>query len=92
MPKSGYFGTCTITGRSGRRVAVNSLMPRALPIPERFGDYADFVQDLHARLDEDDRRRIRFNAGVTPGRQMLGPVAAFLGGAFFFVLPLVLLL
>ena len=92
IPKSGYFGTCTITGRGARMVAVNSLNSWGSADSERLDDYADFVQDLHARLGDDDRRRIRFNAGMTEGRQMFGKFAAVLAAAFFFVLPVGLLI
>lgn len=91
IPKSGYFGTCTIVGRGARTVAVNSLNSWGSADSERLDDYAEFVQDLHARLSADDRRRIRFNAGMTEGRQMFGKFAAILGAAFFLVLPLGLL-
>ncbi|MCB1501259.1 MAG: hypothetical protein KDK07_15995 [Bauldia sp.] len=92
IPKSGYFGTCTIVGRGDRTIAVNSLNSWGTADPGRLADYADFVQDLHARLSDDDRRRIRFNAGMTEGRQMFGKFAAILGGAFFLVLPVGLLI
>jgi hypothetical protein len=58
----------------------------------RLDDYAEFLQDLHSHLGEADKKRIRFIAGMTEGRQMFGKVAVFIGGAFFILLPLVLLL
>jgi hypothetical protein len=92
IPKAGYFGSCIITFRNGRDLTVTSLDSWGSPDPERLDDYAEFLQDLHARLGEEDKRRIVFLAGVTEGRQMAGKVAVVIGGAFFVLLPLGLLL
>ena len=91
IPRSGYFAICTITFRIGAPLVVNSLNDRGLPDGDRIALYRAFVRDLHARLGPEDRQRIRFLAGDTPGRYQLGMVAAVLAGAFFVVLPLVLL-
>lgn len=90
LPKSGYFGTCQITFRNGRSVTVTSLDSWGSPDGERLDDYAEFVQDLHGHLSDEDRRRIRFHAGSTPGRQMAGTISIGLGAVMFVVLPLVL--
>lgn len=92
IPRAGYFGACEITFRNGRTLIVTSQDSWGSPDGERLDDYAEFVQDLHAHLSEEDRRRIRFNAGSTPGRQMFGTVSLVLGGLMFVALPLVLLL
>jgi hypothetical protein len=92
IPKSGYFGSCQITFRNGRMLTVNSLDSWGRADPGRYDDYAEFLQDLHSHLGEADRKRIRFVAGITEGRQMFGKVALVIGGAFFILLPLVLLL
>ena len=92
IPKSGYFGSCQITFRNGRMLTVNSLDSWGRADPGRYDDYAEFLQDLHAHLGDADKKRIRFVAGMTEGRQMFGKVAVFIGGAFFIALPLVLLL
>lgn len=92
IPKSGYFGSCEITFRNGRRLTVNSLNSWGSPDDHRLDDYAEFLQDLHAHLGEEDRKRIRFIAGATEGRQLFGKAAVVLGGAFFILLPLVLLI
>jgi hypothetical protein len=91
VPKSGYFGTCTITFRNGQTLTVNSLNSWGSPDEDRLDDYAEFLQDLHARLSQEDRKRISFIAGATEGRQMFGKFAVVIGGAFFVLLPLVLL-
>ncbi|HET7714709.1 MAG TPA: hypothetical protein VFK86_03700 [Bauldia sp.] len=91
IPRSGFFGTCIITFRDGLTLTVNSLNSWGSPDEDRLDDYAEFLHDLHARLSEADRRRIHFYAGVTEERQMFGKAAIILGGAFFVVLPLVLL-
>ena len=91
IPKSGYFGSCQISFRNGRMLTVTSLDSWGRADPGRYDDYAEFLQDLHAHLGEPDRKRIRFVAGMTEGRQMFGKVAVFIGGAFFILLPLVLL-
>ena len=83
VPKSGYFGTCTITFRNGQTLTVNSLNSWGSPDEDRLDDYAEFLQDLHARLSEDDRKRISFIAGMTEGRQMFGKFAVGIGGVFF---------
>lgn len=92
IPKSGPFGSCEITFRNGRNLAINSLDTWGSADAGRLDDYAEFLQDLHAHLGEEDRRRIRFEAGATPGRQAFGMVAVVLGGAFFVLLPLGLVL
>ena len=92
IPKSGYFGSCQVTFRNGRMLTVNSLDSWGRADPGRYDDYAEFLQDLHAHLGEADKKRISFVAGMTEGRQLFGKVAVFIGGAFFIVLPLVLLL
>jgi hypothetical protein len=92
IPKSGYFGSCQITFRNRRMLTVTSLDSWGSPDDSRLDDYAEFLQDLHAHLGEADRKRIRFVAGMTEGRQMFGKVAVVIGGAFFILLPLVLLL
>jgi len=91
MPKSGSFGSCEITFRNGRRLTVTSLDSWGSPDHGRFDDYAEFLQDLHHHLARDDKQRIQFLAGMTEGRQMVGKVSAVVGGLFFVVLPLVLL-
>ena len=91
IPRSGYFATCTISFRSGDSLVVNSLDGRGMPDDDRIAPYMAFVRDLHARLGPEDRQRIRFLAGNTKGRYRFGMVAAVLAGAFFVVLPLVLL-
>jgi len=91
LPKAGAFGTCIITFRNGRDLTVTSLDRWGSPDPERFDDYAEFIQDLHARLGDDDRRRIRFRAGSTEGRQIFGRIVTVIGALFFVGLPLVLL-
>jgi hypothetical protein len=91
MPKSGYFGSCEITFRNGRKLTVTSLDSWGSPDHERLDDYAEFLQDLHAHLTRADKQRIDFIAGMTEGRQMVGKVSAVVGGLFFVVLPLVLL-
>lgn len=92
IPKSGAFGSCILTFRNGRDLTVTSLDSWGSPDPGRFDDYAEFVQDLHGHLGDEDRRRIRFHAGSTPGRQMFGTVSIVLGGLMFVALPLVLVL
>lgn len=92
IPKAGYFGSCEITFRNGRKLTVTSLDSWGSADASRLDDYAEFLQDLHAHLGEADKKRIRFVAGVTEGRQMFGKVAVFIGGAFFVALPLLLLL
>jgi hypothetical protein len=92
VPKSGYFGSCTMTFRGGLTLTVNSLNSWGSPDDDRLDDYAEFLEDLHARLGDEDRRRIHFLAGATEGRQMFGRFAVILGGAFFVALPLVLLI
>jgi len=92
IPKSGYFGTCEITFRNGRNVTVSSLDSWGSPDGERLDDYAEFIQDLHGHLSDEDRRRIRFEAGGTAFRQAFGTVAVILGGLMFVLLPLGLLL
>jgi len=92
IPKSGYFGSCEIIFRNGRKLTVNSLDSWGRADTGRFDDYAEFLQDLHAHLGEADKKRIRFVAGTTEGRQIVGKVSLVIGGAFFVVLPLVLLL
>jgi len=91
IPRSGYFGTCTITFCSGDSLVVNSLNKRGSPDDDRIAPYMAFVRDLHVRLGAEDRQRIRFLAGNTQGRHRFGMVAAVLAGAVFVVLPLVLL-
>jgi len=91
IPRSGYFATCTVGFRNGVSLVVNSLDDRGLPDHDRVAPYVAFVQDLHARLGPEDRQRIRFLAGNTEGRYRFGIVATVLAGAFFVVLPLVLL-
>ena len=88
IPKSGYFGSCIITFRNSRDLTVTSLDSRGSPDAERLDDYAEFLQDLHARLGEEDKRRIRFLAGTTEGRQLFGKVMVVIGAAFFVLLPL----
>lgn len=92
IPKSGYFGSCEIGFRNGRKLTVNSLDSWGSADASRLDDYAEFLQDLHAHLGEADKRRIRFVAGATAGRQVFGKVAVVLGGLMFVVLPLGLLL
>ena len=92
MPKSGYFGACEITFRNGRKLTITSLDSWGSPDGERLDDYAEFIQDLHGHLGDEDRRRIRFDAGTTPGRQAFATVAMVLGGLMFVALPLVLVL
>lgn len=92
VPKSGTFGACLVTFRNGRTLTVNSMNSWGTPDPERFDDYAEFVQDFHERLSDEDCRRISFLAGATEGRQVFARISVWLGGAFFVVLPLVLLL
>lgn len=92
LPKSGAFGTCLVTFRNGRTLGINSMSSWGAPDPERFDDYAEFLQDFHARLSDEDCRRIRFLAGATEGRQMLARISVWIGVAFFLVLPVVLLL
>jgi hypothetical protein len=92
IPKSGYFGSCEVTFRNGRKLTVTSLDSWGSADTGRLDDYAEFLQDLHAHLGEADKKRIRFVAGMTEGRQIFGKVAAVIGGAFFVLLPLVLLL
>lgn len=92
IPKSGYFGTCMVTFRSGLVLTVNSMSERGYADDDRLDDYAEFLQDLHARLGDEDRRRIHFIAGNSAGRQTMLKAAVVLGGAFFVVLPLVLAL
>ena len=91
VPKSGFFGSCTITFRNGQTLTVNSLNSWGSPDEDRLDDYAEFLQDLHAHLSDEDRKRISFIAGMTEGRQMFGKVAVVIAGAFFVLLPLVLL-
>lgn len=91
IPKSGAFGSCEITFRNGRKLTVNNLNSWGSPDASRLDDYAEFLQDLHAHLGEADRQRIRFIAGMTEGRQLFGKAAVVIGGAFFVLLPLVLL-
>jgi len=92
IPKSGYFGTCEITFRNGRNVTIGSLDKWGSPDGERLDDYAEFVQDFHGHLSDEDRRRIRFEAGGSAFRHAFGTVAVILGGLMFVVLPLGLLL
>ena len=92
VPKSGTFGACQVTFRNGRTLVINSMNSWGTPDPERFDDYAEFLQDFHERLSEEDRRRIRFLAGATEGRQMFARISVWLGGAFFVLLPLVVML
>lgn len=92
IPKSGYFGSCEVTFRNGRKLTVTSLDSWGHADASRHDDYAEFLQDLHAHLGEADKKRIRFVAGMTEGRQIFGKVAVVIGGAFFVLLPLVLLL
>ncbi|SDB08205.1 hypothetical protein [Bauldia litoralis] len=90
IPRSGDFGACAIKFRNGVLLTVNSLNSWGTPDDERVGPYIVFVEDLHARLGQEDRGRIRFLAGNTDGRYRFGVFAAVLAGAFFVVLPLVL--
>jgi len=91
IPRSGTFGTCIVTFRNGRDVTINSLNGWGSPDDDRLDDYAEFLQDFHARLSDADRERIRFLAGGTVGRKIAGQISLALGAAMFFVLPLVLL-
>ena len=90
IPRSGDFGACAIKFRNGVLLTVNSLNSWGTPDDERVDPYITFVEDLHARLGQEDRGRIRFLAGNTDGRYRFGVFAAVLAGAFFVVLPLVL--
>ena len=92
IPRAGHFGSCEITFRNGRKLTVTSLDSWGSPDHDRFDDYAEFLQDLHAHLGDADRARIRFTAGMSEGRQVFGTVSIVIGGAFFFLLPLVILL
>lgn len=92
IPKGGYFGACKITFRNGRDLTVTSLDSWGSPDASRDGSYAEFIQDLHGHLGDEDMARIRFKAGSSPGRQAFGTIAVVLGGLMFVVLPLGLLL
>lgn len=91
IPRSGNFGSCEIIFRNGRKLTVTSLDSWGSPDDERLDDYAEFLQDLHAHLGRADKERIHFLAGATEGRQIAGKISAVVGGLFFIVLPLVLL-
>ena len=92
LPRSGPFGTCTITFNSGIVLSVMGTNTLGLPTPELGEAYAAFVRDLHARLQPADRARITFGAGNSEGRQRFGLFAVVLAVAFFVVLPIVLLI
>jgi hypothetical protein len=88
MPRSGEFATCTVAFRRGITLVVNTLNDWGTPDDDRIDPYRSFVEDFHARLSPEDRRRIRFLAGNPVGRYRFAVFAAVLAGAFFVVLPL----
>lgn len=62
------------------------------PDDERAAIYAEFLTDLYARLAAIKDNKVEYFGGVAPSRFKFGLAAVILAGAFFVVLPLVLLL
>jgi hypothetical protein len=91
VPRSGNFGSCIVTFRDGLVLTIASVNRNGFPDLERAAGYSEFVEDLHARLGVEDRRRIAFLAGNSEDRHAFGWFAVILGGAFFVLLPLALL-
>lgn len=88
VPRSGEFGVCSVLFRNGIELVVSTLNSWGTPDEGRIEPYISFVRDLHARLSEEDRRRIRFVAGNSEARHRFGVVIAVIAGAFFVLLPL----
>jgi len=77
--------------RSGRPLTIHSTSPWGVDDPTRDVAYIAFVEDLHRRIPETERGRIRFLRGASEGRYrfMVGVFVFFLlffGGAGLFVL------
>ena len=92
VARSGEFGVCKITFRSGLELIVGSFNESGLPDPERSGEYERFVRDLHSRLSPADSKRIVFHAGETEGRMVALRIILAVAAAFFVLLPIGLFL
>ncbi|MCB1488774.1 MAG: hypothetical protein KDJ88_15130 [Bauldia sp.] len=88
VPRSGEFGVCSVFFRNGIELVVSTVNSWGTPDESRIEPYVAFVRDLHARLSEEDRGRIRFVAGNSDSRHRFGMVIAVIAGAFFVLLPL----
>ncbi len=92
LPKSSTLYTCTIEFRDGQQLVVTNASEYGSGDDERTPVYGKFVRDLHKRIPQAERSRIRFYAGNSESRQRVLWVILFIAGLFFVGLPLGLLL
>lgn len=92
LPKSSTLYTCTIAFRDGQQLVVTNASQYGSGDDERTPVYGKFLRDLHKRIPQAERSRIRFCAGNSEGRQRFLWAALIIAALFFVGLPLVLLL
>lgn len=97
-PTSGVVGdsdpifTCQILFNDGRTLSVTSAASSGLAgDDERTRLYGKFVRDLHRRIPEKERSRIRFIAGSSETRQKFLYALLVVAGLFFVATPVALL-
>jgi hypothetical protein len=93
----GYFrndaiASCRLRFADGSTVLISSESSGGSEDAALDELYSEFVYDLHARLATRREARIAFTSGFSEGRYLFGRVIAVVGGLFFVVTPIVLLL
>ncbi len=86
------IATCRLRFSDGSTLLIVSSNSYGLQDDEHAKLYAEFAQDLHARLAGLKNARIIFTAGFSEARYRFGKVLAIVAGLFFIVGPTVLLL
>jgi hypothetical protein len=70
-------GRCDIRFSDGTFLMITSDKPYAVNRTERDKAYAQFVHELHARLDGESRARITFQDGMSPAKMIVGAIIIF---------------
>lgn len=86
--KSGDIGTCQIIFRDRLILTLQSTDARGFADEGRAQNYAAFVRDLHARLSALGPKDIRYKAGNSERRHLIGMAVLAIAGLFFVGLPL----